>query len=1395
MVIIKVCLALLITSCAVITSHAQLNNFHIQHVTMANGLSSNSITYVFKDSRGFVWIGTTNGLNRYDGNDFVVFKHDPLDANTICDNFISAIVEDPQGHLWIGTQGGGLSRYDPFTGRFKTFYHDPDDENSIPSNFIFHHNSLLVDQDSLLWIGTDKGLSFYDLNKRRFSRVSLVPGKDMEYKDIRVIYIALNGSIWIGTNSGLLEFSRESGLLNIYRHEDTGPNPISNNIITSIMEEPAYNRLWVGTEYGLNALDMESKTFSSFYFKKSIPGSINDNSITSIISDEKGFLWIGTRSGGLNRFNPDDNSFSGLRHDPGIIHGLSDNNIDYLFYDDAGLLWVSTVNKGISIIDIQEKDISLFRHNPSDPESLSNNTIRTLYEDRRGNIWIGTYGGGLNKWNGRNFKHYLHQTDNPNSLSHNIVSSIYEDRNGNLWIGTWGGGLNRMDMRTGLIIRDKPSIHPYINGIIEDRLGYVWIGSNNGLYIWDQEKNRLIDFPSGQDLNDKLTATSINTLLEDSQGNIWICTFDGLNRVFFDSGEDRPGEIIHFRKDPDNINSLTDNRTTTIYEDSKGVFWIGTYGGGLNKLMMEQDTDSGRTVPRFTFFNQNHGLAGNIVYGILEDDTGNLWISTSNGLSKFDMTSESFTNFDETNGLQSNQFYWHSALKSRSGHMYFGGINGLNYFFPDSIQSRKDFPPLMITNLLLFNVPVTTGPGEDGRTILRNSLIFTDSISLKRKDYSFSLEFSAIGYKSQSKIKYAYQLENFDPDWIYTDATKRYAAYSHIRPGNYVFRVKSTNEDGEWNTEFTRLHIRVLPAFYETIWAFAGYCVILVLLLVFFRYQILAHARYKHKIQIEKAGREKEQLYNEMKIQFFTNVSHEFKTPLTLILGPLQNILSENTLEKHVKDQLTLMLSGCKRMLRLINQLLEFRKAETGNLSLKVDQNDIVPLIKEVAYSFGEKSKRDKIKYILRIPVSSAIVWYDASIVETILYNLLSNAFKFTPSKGKISLEVNFLDEKGVTVLPNRRDERFMLLVISDTGIGIPKERMDNLFKRFYQFRSSEQQNRGTGLGLALCKDLVALHHGSISVESNPESLTSFSVLIPVDKPSQTDELAIPEGNGKTDHHIDEILINDDMLLVEFKQPARRNSPLILIVEDDVELISYIGKMLEDSYRIIVATNGKEGFKQAIEQVPDLVVLDIMIPEMNGFELCEKLKTDTLTSHIPVILLTALDTTEDMIRGLTSGADAYIPKPFNKQHLIVRVEKLIEQRKQIRLHYRNELFHNRPNVNIPTADEKFMAKIVEYINLNLAEPGLNVETLSKEAGISSTHLYRKIKLLTGLSTNELIRKARLGKAAEGLSKGNMNVSQVMYDVGFTNPSYFAKCFYEEYGYTPKEFASGKPQVT
>lgn len=1381
------------------TVFAYNDHFRITRITTEQKLSNNSISCIFKDSRGFIWIGTSNGLNRYDGYDFVVYKHNPNDSSSISDNFISSIFEDPEGKLWIGTQGTGLNKYDPVTETFTSYFHNSSDPNGLRSDFISPGHTMMLDSDSIMWIGTTEGINLYDFSTHKMTSFHskydyLFTGPS---KSILSLYQASNGIIWIGTYSGLFSYNKKTDLL--VKYDPTTKPAISNEIVTAISENKEGTELWIGTQNGLNVYNEKKNTFRQLFH---VPGrnSISDNSITSIVRDGKGNFWIGTKGGGLNKYDPYTNHFISWTNDPLSKDRLSDKRVEYLFLDNQNILWVGFANAGLNLIDIGEREFKLIQHDPSDKNSLSYNTIRSIYEDKNGLLWIGTYGGGLNSYNRKKniFRHYMENPSSKNGLSNNIITALVEDNSGNLWIGTQEGGLDKLNIATDKIHSVNISIPEFITDLYMDPKENLWIGINSGgIYILNTHTGKIRRFDSDTDPHRKLVSTTVNKILVDHKGNFWIGTWEGLDEIIMKPGKYEPDTIIHYVK-KDSPHSINDDRILTVFEDHNYNIWIGTYAGGLNEFV---GPDPGRD-GKFRQYTEKDGLAGSTVYGILEDNNGGLWISTNNGLSKLDEKKGTFLNYDVSDGLQDNQFYWGASCKSRTGELIFGGINGLNIFNPDSLFISDKFPPLVITDLQIFNKSVPIGTQNEKSQVLKRSITYTKKIQLPRRDYAFSFEFAALVYNFQNKIKYKYRLENFDHNWIYTDASKRFAAYSHLRPGNYIFKLKSTNQDGVWNNKTTEIKVTILPAIWETFGAKLFYVVLILSLLYLFRSQILVRAKFRHDLSVERIEREKNEEYNNMKLRFFTNISHEFRTPLTLIVGPLENLLSKESLPQRIRNQLVIIQNSSKRMLRLINQLMDFRKAETGNLKLVVSRGDIILFIREVFSIFQDRARNHNVKYKLEVPAdSNPIVLFDENFLETIIYNLLSNAFKFTPDGGEVRLVCRFQDKNHTEIIQDG-EPFYVKIDVSDTGTGIPRDRIENIFKRFYQIEKSDAPTRGTGIGLALCKDLVELHHGTIEVVSEENERTVFTLLLPV-HPDLYSEKEITEKKqiarsiflDQADETPDDkyAAVPGSKETSEFMENAQHlvNAPKILLVDDDYEVIKYLESLLFTKYRIITATNGEKGLQLAGEENPDLIISDIMMPGVSGLDLCNSIKSDFATSHIPVILLTALSDIEDKIAGLGHGADDYISKPFHPEHLRVRISKLIEQRRQLKMSFQKNLKIIPDEYKMESIDEKFLDKILEVIKDNIANTELSVEFLSEKIGISKTHLYRKIKALTGLSTNELIRKHRLRVALVLMESKKGSISEIMYNVGFTSASYFAKCFREEFGYAPSDLGNGK----
>jgi signal transduction histidine kinase/AraC-like DNA-binding protein len=866
----------------------------------------------------------------------------------------------------------------------------------------------------------------------------------------------------------------------------------------------------------------------------------------------------------------------------------------------------------------------------------------------------------------------------------------------------------------------------------------------------------------------------VRTIFEDSKKNLWLGTTQGLQLA--DSSK---SNFTTFRNIADNINSLSNSAIIDIYEDKKGDLWIGTEYG-LNHFNPNTKV--------FTRFNTTDGLPNNRIFGILEDDNGYLWISTSKGISKIGIGRKdgkngtekgkvfirNCTNYTSDDGLQSNQFNYSSRLKTKDGEMFFGGVKGLSSFYPEEIKNNKFVPPVVIVDFKLFNKSVNPG---DADSILHKAISETEEIVLNYDQSFFALEYAALNFVSPKKNQYAHKLEGLDKDWIYT-GNNGTASYTGIMPGNYIFRVKASNNDGIWNMKGTSIKITIKPPFWKTIPAYITYFMAFISMVLYFRHQFLARQKSKMQNELERIKAEKNHEINQIKLQFFTNVSHEFRTPLTLILGPLEKLIAEKPKNEGGNKLLLyeLMQRNAQRLLRLVNQLMDFRKLEAGELGLKASCKDIIAFIANVANSFKFQAENRNITFTINSEVDEKQVWFDPDKLEKIISNLLSNAFKFTHEEGKIEI--------------NTRLDKDIIISISDSGIGIHKENLQSIFKRFYQVPKMQTSEKvGTGIGLALTKELVELHKGIISVDSEVGKGTCFTIRIPtglksVEQEQTISKFVIPEEKEVTPNNITEEENKSD---VEKPVTIKKDSPLLLIVEDNDDMRLFIKNELISLYRIVVAPNGKEGIKKAFDAMPDLIISDVMMPEVTGFELCNTLKTDERTSHIPIILLTSLSSKENKLLGLETSADDYISKPFNIEILRARIKNLINSRIKLREYFLRRLTPINDSATAESLDDKFLKRAIDLVNKNIADFNFSNDEFIAQIGMSRTALYSKLKSLTNLTVSEFIQSMRMRKAEQLLKDGSATISNVAYNVGFKNPSHFSRCFRKHFNITPVDY--------
>lgn len=1337
-------------------SFSQNRTISFTHLSVKDGLSQNGVMAIFKDSKGLMWFGTRDGLNRFDGYSFKVFRHDNLNPNSISNNFITVIKEDKDGVLWIGTDNG-LNAFDRTNETFKVYQTQSTDNHSISNNTIL---SILSCENGDLWVGTENGLNLKKKDNDHFERFHYIINNPSSISGnvINTIFEDSKNNIWVGTkHNGLNKLDRSSKQFTNYKHDPKNSKSISSNDIKSIAESNDH-KLWIGTtDNGISILNNDG-TFDHVKYDINKPNSLSNNRIRELIFDKKNNLWIATYNG-LNYLDIKNSKFEVYKNSDEHINTISQNSIRSLYLDNDDFLWAGTYFGGINLINLNSKQFKYFQHNAANKNSLSHNVVSAMAEDSKKNIWVGTEGGGLNYFDFN--KQSFTRIDNfhGDKINAQTIKSLLIDSKQNLWIGTHLQGLLVLDFKTKRIKKfinienDPNSLRDNsILSLIEDNSGKIWIGTENGLNLYNSETNEISMVPL------KNNNTSITKLFQDSQENIWIGTKQ--NGLLLIDNE----TIKYYTNTPNDSTSLSHNTINDIFEDSNNKLWIGTYGGGLNLM--------DKTKKTFKKFRASDGIVNDIVYKIEEDNHRNLWISTPNGLSKFDVGLKKFKNYTPKNGLPIEEFNINSSLNHSNGNLIFGGFNGAISFNPNEIEDSPLGPVLRLTGLKLANKEVL--PNDDN-LLLEAPLNETQTITFSHDQNIFTIDYIALNYAHLGQNHYAYKLEGLEPEWNYVE-NKRSATYTNLSPGEYVFKVKAANTDGVWNESPIQLNIIKRPPFWQTTWAYIVYILIASILFLIIRKYFLIKLHLENNLKLEKLEKQQIEELSALKLKFFTNISHDFRTPLTLIHGPLQELIKKShNHESH--DHLLLIKKNVNLMLRLINQLMDFRKLEKNTISLRVSKNPISPFIKEIMFSFQELAITKNIKFTFISKTENDLLFFDKNKIEKILYNLLSNAFKFTPDGGKIIVELHEKPDQS------QKKINYLEIHIKNSGDGIPKKNLDNIFDRFFQDENQiDQTQSGSGVGLSITKSLVDIHKGYVIVKSKLKKNTKFIVGIPLDDIYSSEE--------KSEDNLQKSKINNNSFFTNKAANTiakTQHTHTILIVEDNIELRNFLSQMLSSEYNIITAENGEIGVAKTYESKPDLIISDIMMPIMNGLDLCKTLKSNSKTSHIPIILLTARTTSSVELDSYDTGANDFISKPFNIDVLKSKISNMLHSMNNIKKHSRKKILLEDSEINHSSADEEFLEKLSAYIRDNISDPNLNVNKTGEDLGMSRVHLYRKVKSITGKSPVEFIRDFRLSAAIKLLEQKNYNVNEVSYKVGFQDVSYFRKCFKKKYGISSTKY--------
>lgn len=1338
-------------------------------------LSNSYARCFFKDSKGYMWFGMADGLIRYDGTNMYRYEHDPEDKTSISHNNINVIIEDSYRKLWIGTSKG-LCRYDREKDNFINIDSIAGNKNYLNNSFI---TSLSFDKDKQLWIGTyGGGINIYDSTSLTFSYINEFSKEKspIGMKHINTL-LCVGNLMWCGTKGGLRVFNTKGNIPASLKLVD---EDVSVKQVTQLTQD-VYGNIWLATLQG-EVIKVVVNHGYYYSFERNIFGDstygANWNTILTISSDHKGNLWVGGENSGLNCLDTKNKKVTYFGAEYGNTKSLPTNSIRSVYIDDTGLMWIGTFKKGIYLINNNTRKFDSYKWGNYKQMDLEGKDISGFVEDDSGNIWIACESIGLIKLDSKTNE--LQRCDQINQkLNNKYITALAYDSYGNLWLGTGGNGVYKVNIRTGNIKSYSLESGGFgdnkISYLYQDKSGTIWAGTNgSGLFYFDKI-TQYFKLLSEENKSNYIPKTSyVSSILESSDGVLWVGTMYGLYELKRENSN-----LFKYRcyLQDNKPKSLSSNAIQTLFEDNSKNLWIGTEDNGLN--VKRKDSS------RFKAFHKSDGLVSKSIRAILKDSVDNLWISGNMGLSKFNPQTGMFTNYTTLDGLACNSFYNNSRLGSSTGKFFFGSNNGFNAFYPDSIQSSTQTPVVYLTDLKINNQSVSIGTLE---STLDKHISLTSQIELSHKQRSFTIDFVAINYGKSSQYEYCYMLEGFDKNWNCIGKNHS-ATYTNIGPGNYVFLVKTFNYKGISNNSQARLEIKIKPVLWKTWWAMLINTTLLGGLLFFLIGIRMERIKMKNQLIIERSAREREHELSESKTQFFTNISHEFRTPLSLISMPLENLNAMEGLPLAVKERINTIRRSSDKMMRLVNELMDFNKLESTKLKLHVQEGELVKFISEIATIFNDLATKKNIHFGIHSMIPFLEGWFDHDKLEKILVNILSNAFKFTSNNGQINIIIN---SNNCVNFEGHSNVRCLEIKVIDNGVGISEKELPFIFDKFYQSKSSTTvSNPGTGIGLSLTKGLVELHQGSIKVESISNKETQFIVFIPIDRKVFFNDDLYEISDCVDKPVVSSNLENDDNCTNDWEVEGDEVKPQILVVEDNDELRKYISLELKKKFKILMASNGQQGLDIALKKNPDLIISDIIMPVKTGIELCNEIKSNLETSHIPIILLTAKTTVNDQVEGIETGADAYITKPFSIRFLIAQVDQIIESRQKLYSQFSQDVYLLPNKVTHNKIDEVFLQKAIDYIMDNIQDSQLGVNSLANLFNLSRMQVYRKIKALTGKSVVSFIRMVRIKQSLKFMDTQKYTLSEIAFLIGFNSASYFTKCFKDQYGKAPSEYLDQK----
>jgi ligand-binding sensor domain-containing protein/signal transduction histidine kinase/DNA-binding response OmpR family regulator len=1360
-------------------------SINLTQISTKQGLPGSNIRKLHQDSIGFIWFGVEAvGLCKYDGIKFKVFDYDPDNPYSISNNFIWDIVSDKR-NLWIATENG-LNLYYRDKNRFYNFFSD---NSGLTDNWVV---SLFLDHQKNLWIGTSNGLNKLPKSELEELYMGIGEGDNItssfklqhflyddsitkKFGKIQILHISEDKqrNLWISTDAGVFIVQPETNTIKHLYHKTNSTKGLIHNYVHFTVPYKK-DRFLIGTDRGLCLYDPHNNLFKTEVFPEIKKLKLEYKGYYCYFKDSNGTEWLGMSEGIMvinNNTTKDHFKFISKG-----VSGLTSKIIRDITEDNSGQIWIGTKYGGLYQL---KKHQDIFRtytidHVKNKTNRKEDNYILSLFSDSKDNIWIGTKYGGLYKYNYKSgdYESFWIDLDLENPANSNRIEFIYEDSNNDIWTGTLKG-LNKLDPRT-----KQTTLYPFyqIRTILEDKKGNFWIGTQQGLYIFDREKHVFNRFTESSD-SDFFQDSSliIYTMIEDRNSNLWFGTYE--NGIYLYSNT--YNKITHFSYTPDDSSSIQGNMIRDIYEDDEGIIWIGTKHNGLNYYLADKK--------KFKNLSKTNGLPSNTIYSIQSDYNDNLWIGTHNGLSVYNKKDGAFQNFDETHGLQSNIFENDAKTMTHNGYLLFGGRQGFNMFDPKNIIVNPHKCQLAIKSVKINNKEILVDLAKD------------TSIALKYFQNYIDFDFVLLSFINPSKTTYKYMLEGIDKEWVDAE-TRNYVSYSDLKHGEYTFRLKGIDADKSGTSNPINLHIIISPPYWKTNFAKIVYMQ-LIIFLIYAVYKI-ATFRVNYRYRLNESRKEIHQTMeiNEAKLRFFTNISHELQTPLALISAPVESLSQSRSLNEKEKNYVQLIQKNTNRLNQLIEQLLYFRKTQNEVIYLKARKGDIIRFLREITKPYSAFARQNQIDFRFTHHEMAIDMWFDPDKIEKIMSNLLMNAFKFTPRGGRVEIiieqqEHNTLETQQKIIL--KKDyEKLVYIHVKDTGKGMSKNDLKNIFQRYY-IASNNKGYRGTGIGLELTKTLVEMHGGKIHVDSELDHGSTFTVTLFKDsnhfKKTNISDEEIIVGNyiSKVDY-LEIYQDTNSMPQLPPNKPLNTDRPLILLVDDNDELRNFLGNNLSEHYNVALAKNGKEGFDLATKKIPDLIISDIIMPEMDGISLCKKTKTSPITSHIPIILLTRKTQIEDKIKGLQTGADDYVGKPFNMQYLLLRINNLFHSNKMLKSQILKKLNEGKiESEDISSYDKNLLNKYKDAVFQNLSNADFSVTDLGRIVGMSRSQLYRKIMALTGQSPAEFIYSYRLLEAEKLLLKKENSVMDIAHLTGFKSSNSFSTVFKKNYGISPKEFMEKK----